>query len=151
MRHAIKIVNALLLLVGLLGGCKSTETASLHAIQPQKDYTEREVAQAARAGHRLDLGLDAFQSGQLDDKDYLEVNAQLHNAVLSANRASAAVKAMREAEKGDRIAKGLKEAPMPEMTETQKAQRLGDLRRALADVRAYEAEIESRKREGGAP
>ena len=136
MRHAIK---AFALFIGLLGGCKSTQTVPLHAIQSQ---TEHEMAQAVRTGHRLDLGLDAFRQGQLDDKDYLEVNAQIHNAVLSSNRASATVKAMREAEEADRIAKGLQE---PEMTAAQKTQRLAELRAVLDDVRAREAEMARRR------
>lgn len=132
----MKNFSMFMMVAAFLSGCggKVTEV-SVPNTAPKADYSDREVAQAARAGHRIDLGVDAFRKGQIDDKDYVEMNAQLHNAVMSSNNATASVKAMREAEEADRINKGLKEAPPKELSKDQQTQILEDIRKKIDDVK----------------
>lgn len=85
MKKASVVVVAVLLGTGSLAGCGGTGADS-------------------RPERRIELGLDRQTTGQLSDKDLVEIRGQIHQASLSRMAALKAAKDMDEAERGSREA-----------------------------------------------
>ena len=128
----------ILMLVLVLGGCgnKAQTVDAARAEATVKEIDERDVAIATRAGHRINLGLEAYHSGQLSDKDLIEIRSQLHNSIQSNIAALKMLKDMNDAEDLARLEAGLMDPPM---TAEQRALRLAELRAALDKIKADEA------------
>lgn len=137
MRNALLSVGVVLLLIG----CGSKASSQGQAVPANS-----EVPQAARAGHRVDLGLDTRHTSQLSDRDLVELRSQLHNETLSNIAAMKLLKDMQEAEDAARMEAGLMEAPL---TPEQKIARLAAIRKALDEVRARETEAAKKQPESG--
>lgn len=131
---ALLVLVALPVLSVLLSGCGGTtvDAPAAKAASLEKEIDQRQEAQAARAGHRVNLGLDTMHTSQLTDKDLIEVRAQLHQSVMSNIAAMKMLHDMNEAEDLARLEAGLMDAPM---TAEQRALRLAELRRAMEQIR----------------
>lgn len=125
----------------VLAGCGSKASPQGQAVPANS-----EVPQAARAGHRVDLGLDTQHLGQLSDKDLVEIRAQLHNAVMSNIRALGAVNDMQQAEAKGRSGMTAHAATIAEIDKA-----LEELHALGADLMRRRAEAVARAHGAGKP